>query len=184
MQPAWIFYTLWLQVLLFKEAETGPGVGGVGVFFLPAQLSGRPSLSGTSSISAFLSRIILLSALQKPGKEAPAISLSLINEHLAPKPPTVLVGSHLEGSQRGIKMSRLNLVFVWVRESERVEKGKVHLQVVGESQHAECPSCMLACKQAFLHHRFQRESYHPPLFHFNVRVCVCDGSVCSSECIL
>lgn len=38
------------------------------------------------------------------------------------------------------------------------------------------PSCMLNRKQAFLHRRFQRESYHPPLFHFVVQVfimCVC-----------
>lgn len=34
-------------------------------------------------------------------------------------------------------MSRLNLVFVWLRESEHVEKGKVHFQVAGESHHAE-----------------------------------------------
>lgn len=104
------------------------------LYFLPAQSSRRPGLPGTTSIAAFfsLSRIILLSALQKPGCEAPVISLSLINEHSASKPPTAGVGSHLEGSQRSARMSRLNLVFVWVRESERVEKGKVHLQVVGE----------------------------------------------------
>lgn len=43
---------------------------------------------------------------------------------------------------------------------------------------------MRARKQAFLHRRFQRESYHPPLFHFVVHVCVYDVFVCSFECIL